>query len=183
MRIAVLAVAAALCATAAAACPDDDAQRRVLDRINRQRGEGVRCGAQWQAAVPPLGWSDAVAAVAQAHAQAMARSQRLGHEDESGRDGGRRLADAGLEGSAWAENLARGRVDGQRLVALWFGSAGHCANLMLAGVSHAGLGCARGADGDDYWALLLWRPRSVSRATGSPTATTRNPPAAVPRHD
>lgn len=177
------AAAAALGAGATLACPSAGEVQRTLTLINAQRAEGVACGGEARGALPALAWSDGAAAAATIYAGQMARERELAHRDHAGRDGGQRLAEAGLHWSAWAENLARGRIGVERLVALWFASPGHCDNLMLSSVSQAGLGCARAASGDDYWALLLWRPENVSRATAPATATARNPPAAAPTPD
>jgi uncharacterized protein YkwD len=174
----VLATAATLLGAAVHACPGVDEQRRALALINERRLAGVSCGDGALPTAGELAWSDAVAGAALAHAERMASDAALSHLDAEGRDGGQRLVHAGLRWSAWAENLARARIGVDRLVALWFASPGHCANLMLPQVSYAGLGCARAADGDDYWALLLWRP---SPATAIPTAPVQSPPAARPK--
>lgn len=180
-----LVLAAAFAATPAAGgatCPADDELRRALERVNARREPGGACGRRAHPGAAPLAWHDGVAAVAQAYATQMAAQRRLAHNDREGRDGGRRLADAGLAWSAWAENLARGRLRADRLVSLWFDSPEHCENLMFARVAYGGLGCAESAAGDVYWTLLLWSPERELKAA-PPPAPARTPPAAAPTPD
>jgi uncharacterized protein YkwD len=92
-------------------------------------------------------------AAAQQQARAVAAAGALFHGDFPGR-----MAAFGIKGVA-AENLSAGRASVAEAIAGWKASAGHNANLLLAGVDR--IGVARidtpGTGYKEYWALVLAR--------------------------
>jgi len=85
----------------------------------------------------------------------MAASRRMEHTTGRGRDFATRVKGNGIEGAA-AENIARGRMDLDRLFAMWMASSGHRRNMLDPRFSRFGLAYA--GEGDQrYWALILGR--------------------------
>ncbi len=101
-----------------------------------------------------LAVSGVLSAKARAHAADMARRRSMDHDGFIARMGG--------VGPAAAENVGVGCPSADCVFKLWAESSGHRANMLMAGLTHYGLGSAAGADGRRYWALELanmQRPR------------------------
>ncbi|SFI63513.1 CAP domain-containing protein [Albimonas pacifica] len=144
MRAAALAMAAALAASGAAACPRDAEARAAF------RETFSTLLSDWRAArgLAPLRVDPGAQAAAQAWAERLAAQGRLAHRGPDGAGVGERLSAAGVGWRTAAENLAAGPIaDAAALLALWEESPGHRANLASAEVSRAGLGLACGGDG------------------------------------
>ncbi|OQM75875.1 CAP domain-containing protein [Manganibacter manganicus] len=94
------------------------------------------------------------AALQQARYMAAARS--MTHNTGWGRDFVSRVKDNGIEGVA-AENIAEGRMDIERLFAMWMDSPPHRRNMLDGRFTRFGLAYVRDARNPDwrYWALLL----------------------------
>lgn len=85
----------------------------------------------------------------------MARAGRMAHTTGRGKDFAARMKDNGVEGAA-AENIARGRMDMDKLFSMWMNSQGHRRNMLDPRFSRFGLAYVR--DGDQkYWALVVGR--------------------------
>ncbi|MGH6862540.1 MAG: CAP domain-containing protein, partial [Phyllobacterium sp.] len=86
----------------------------------------------------------------------MAETGRMAHTTGWRRGFAARVKDNGIHGAA-AENIARGRMDIERLFAMWMASPPHRRNMLDARFSHFGLAYAEAANGSSerYWALLL----------------------------
>ena len=69
-----------------------------------------------------------------------------------------RLAAAGYEWQAWAENLAFG-FDPAGVVAGWMASPGHRANILNPTYTETGVGFALDRSGRRYYAQVFGRPR------------------------
>jgi uncharacterized protein YkwD len=100
--------------------------------------------------VPPLVWDEAVAQVAFDHAQDMASEQYFEHVSLDGSTPGDRLADAGIDGTWWGENIAMGQPDPQAVVDDWMTSEGHRANILEPQFDRLGVGVRFGWDGP-FW--------------------------------
>lgn len=102
----------------------------------------------------PLAPDPALEKAALAQVGYMALAGRMEHTALAGRDFVSRLRAGGIRGPA-AENLAHGRMDIDRLFAIWMGSPPHRRNMLDPRFARFGLGYA--ADGGDgrYWALVL----------------------------
>ncbi|HET9784265.1 MAG TPA: CAP domain-containing protein [Terriglobales bacterium] len=79
--------------------------QKLLTLINEARADR-RYRAETGGAAAPLRWNAAVAAVAQRHAEEMARAGRLSHLSDDGEDLGARLHDAGVAWTRVGENVA-----------------------------------------------------------------------------
>ena len=134
----------------AAAAPET--AERMLASVNDQRSA---------AGLTPLTLEPRLSRAAQAHADDMARHGRLDHEGSDGNGLATRLRRVCYAYRSAAENLAAGHGGPEVIVARWMNSPGHRRNLLRAELRHAGVGYARGADGDPYgayWALALGTP-------------------------
>ncbi len=97
--------------------------------------------------LPPLQHSSALAWTAQAHADALARRNRLDHN-------GWRQRLGALSATA-AENVLVGCKTEDCAIRHWARSAGHRRNMLRKGVSRYGLASARSDKGRMYWVLVV----------------------------
>jgi len=99
---------------------------------------------------------------AQLHADQMARLGRLDHV-LSGAQYPRpedRLAAAGYQWRAYAENIAMGQGSAAAAMDSWMHSSGHRANILNAGLTEIGIGFARDSAGRPYYVQVFGTPRS-----------------------
>lgn len=131
----------------------------VLQALNDLRARGADCAEAGRfGPAPPLRWDPRLAAAADGHAAELVQRGLLDHRDAAGRDGGHRLRAAGYAFQLWGENLAAGQANWQETLAEWLVSPKHCANLMLPGLTNAGMAC-RGPSGPRRtWILMLAQP-------------------------
>ena len=105
--------------------------------------------------LPALASDPMLEKAARQQAAYMAGSRKMEHSTGWGRDFTARVRDNGIVGAA-AENIARGRMDLDRLFAMWMASSGHRRNMLDPRFSRFGL--AHAGEGDQrYWALILGR--------------------------
>ena len=93
---------------------------------------------------------------AQRQAAYMAGPGRRDHTTGPGRDFAARMKQGGVAAPA-AENLAHGRMELERLFAMWMASPGHRRNMLDPRFSRYGLAHAAAGDGQRYWALVMGR--------------------------
>jgi len=91
----------------------------------------------------------------------MARLGRLEHVLSGGRyprpeD---RLAAAGYQWSAYAENIAMGQSTPAAAMDSWMHSSGHRANILKTNVTEIGVGFARDSAGRPYYVQVFGRPQ------------------------
>lgn len=150
-------------ATAAGAtCGLPDFAAHALLRINAVRAAGASCGSRGAfAATGALAWHAALHEAAAAHSVDMATRNYVSHTSPEGTGPGQRIAAAGYDARAWAENIAAGHPGVDAVVAGWVASDGHCANLMNPNLRELGLACVRGSGTtySTYWTLKLAAPR------------------------
>jgi uncharacterized protein YkwD len=134
---------------------------RVLELVNRARGEARRCGAQRLDAAGPLALAPALTSAALLHAQEMAKRRELTHTGADGSDSGVRITRAGYAWRASGENVAAGQQDADAVVRAWLESPGHCATLMGPHFTEMGIGfaLAPGQNPGIYWAQTFGTPR------------------------
>jgi uncharacterized protein YkwD len=86
----------------------------------------------------------------------MAASARMTHDTGWGKDFSTRMKKDGIDGVA-AENLARGRMDLNRLFKMWMNSSGHRKNMLDPRLTRFGLASAPAKKGSDerYWTLVV----------------------------
>jgi len=113
------------------------------------------------AGVASLRASSRLMQAAQLHADQMARLGRLEHV-LSGAQYPRpedRLAAAGYQWSAYAENIAMGQGSAAAAMDGWMRSSGHRANILNAGLTEIGVGFARDSGGRPYYVQVFGKPR------------------------
>lgn len=108
------------------------------------------------AGLPPLSPDRTLEKAAVSQAAYMAAARRMQHSTGPGRDFATRMRSAGVAFPA-AENLAHGRMEKQRLFAMWMASPGHRTNMLDPRFGRYGLAYAADGDGQRYWALVLGR--------------------------
>lgn len=119
-------------------------QREFLERVNKVRQQGCKCGTQNMPPVPPLTWNDMLENAAAAHAKDMYRRDYFSHESKDGRNIINRIEGAGYTRKGYksyrvGENIAQGQLSIPEVTDGWFKSEGHCRNLMAAGFKEIGV--------------------------------------------
>jgi uncharacterized protein YkwD len=112
----------------------------------------------------PLRLDPALTAMAERQAQAMAASETMSHD--VGGPFSVRLAASGINAAA-GENLAAGYMSFDETLAGWRASAGHDANLLMAGATRFGIALAKNPSGGygAYWAMEVG---AEQRSGGAP---------------
>ncbi|TVP44740.1 MAG: CAP domain-containing protein [Gemmatimonadales bacterium] len=123
--------------------------------LNGVRAQPRDCGGDPYAAAPPLRWDPRLGTAARGHSRDMATTRTLNHAGSDGRTPWDRIAAAGYEFSAVAENVAGGQPDARAAVESWIRSPGHCVNLMNPAFRDFGAAGERGSNGTMYWTLKL----------------------------
>ncbi|HNV69272.1 MAG TPA: CAP domain-containing protein [Candidatus Ozemobacteraceae bacterium] len=122
------------------------ASRGIVEELlalhNRER---ARAGAE------ALSLDERLCRAAQAHAQDMARNDRLDHTGSDGSNFWARIVKTGYDVTAGAENVAMGMNTSAEAVDCWMSSAGHRGNILNRKYRHAGFGFADSPNGDRYW--------------------------------
>jgi uncharacterized protein YkwD len=98
--------------------------------------------------------------VALAHSADMGRNHFYGHINRQGHGPAERIAAAGYEAIASAENIARGQSDPETVVQGWMNSPGHRANILTSDFTEIGAGhYATGVSRDGhFWTHLFAIP-------------------------
>lgn len=144
---------------APAACQTGDWWPREAPAAGASAGSSVAAAshvrdARASVGLPALAPDDRLERAAARQAAYMARSGRMEHATGPGRDFAARMKRDGVAAPA-AENLAHGRMELERLFAMWMTSPGHRRNMLDPRFSRYGLAYAAGGDGQRYWALVL----------------------------
>ncbi|MEO6149034.1 MAG: CAP domain-containing protein [Mucilaginibacter sp.] len=129
----------------------NDFKENFLNRINRVRQNGCKCGTQNMPPVPPLVWNEQLEDAATSHAADMAARQYFSHTSKDGRSSYDRITNAGytikgFRSFAVGENIAYGQESISEVQNGWFKSPGHCKNLMNADFKEVGV-----AHNSGYW--------------------------------
>ncbi|MEM8538629.1 MAG: CAP domain-containing protein [Pseudomonadota bacterium] len=93
-----------------------------------------------QGITTPLRHSAALQAAAQAHAEDLAATARLGHNGSDGSSASDLVARSGYDACLTAENVAAGQPDIRSTVADWMSSPGHRSNILNPQVTDFGFG-------------------------------------------
>nr|WP_254621375.1 CAP domain-containing protein [Stutzerimonas stutzeri] len=127
--------------------------QKLLDEVNRVRGQARQCAGKSFAAAPPLRWNATLATVAEAHSRAMANGNFFSPLDRDGRTPGDRAELAGYTGTPVGQNIAAALDRPRGVVEGWLASPGHCANLMNPQFSELGAAYAVDPQSDAgiYW--------------------------------
>jgi len=143
-------------------CGTADFQAEVLRMVNARRAAGASCGAQGTfPAASALTWSDKLATASYLHSKDMADNNYFAHDSQNGTTFSARITAQGYSWSRAGENIAAGQGTLATAIDGWMNSPGHCANIMNAGFSQIGVGCARNASSTYkiYWTMDLATPR------------------------
>ena len=150
-RITMLVVIAAL----AACAPQSGTQRLSAGATVDIASAGTQLSFQRAGGgiIRPLTHSPALQAAAEAQAQDLNTSGRLGHLGADGSTLSDRLRRAGYTACASAENVANGTPDIRSTIARWMDSPEHRANILNPQVTQFGF-----AGTGNTWVLVLARP-------------------------
>lgn len=121
--------------------PDRAAREEVLVLVNRERARKD---------LPPLECDGALSAIAQDHAEDMARRGYFDHFSPEGKSHADRLRAAGVYFRCAAENIAFNHRGPKSVVNLWMGSTGHRRNILRDDLTKVGIGSY-----NRYYVLLL----------------------------
>ena len=162
-------VVASACATPGSACAAPASPTEIPDAAAPAGGTSSITGTIVQltnaeranAGLPALRANSQLMHAAQLHADQMARLGRLEHVLSGGRyprpeD---RLAAAGYQWSAYAENIAMGQSTPAAAMDSWMHSSGHRANILKTNVTEIGVGFARDSAGRPYYGQVFGRPQ------------------------
>lgn len=110
-------------------------QNEFLNRVNRIRASGCKCGNTYMPPVAPLAWNYSLESSAYSHARDMSRRKYFAHTSLSGKSIKKRIEDAGytlsgMRSYAYGENIAAGQKSISQVMNSWIKSEGHCKNIM-----------------------------------------------------
>ncbi len=129
--------------------PATNAVQQVVDLTNARRAEN---------GLPALGVNGLLMNAAQGHSADQAARNTMSHSGSDGSNPGQRIARAGYNAAAWAENVAAGQPDAGAVMNGWMNSPGHRANILSGNVTEIGVGLAYSTGGQPYWTMDLGRP-------------------------
>ena len=129
-------------------CAAPSQQQQVVNITNQRRAE---------AGVHAVRVNSALSAAAQRHSQDQANSNRMSHTGSDGSSAGTRIARTGYQACGWAENIAAGQPDAQRVMQSWMNSPDHRANILSRSYYEIGVGLAYSSGGTPYWTMVLAR--------------------------
>ncbi|MBN0047100.1 sigma-70 family RNA polymerase sigma factor [Streptomyces actuosus] len=122
--------------------------QQVADLVNARRA-AAGCG--------PVRLDDRLTAAARAHARDMVARGYFGHESPEGRHADARIAQAGYDAGAWAENLDRGPREASAVVNDWMDGSIHQENMLGCGYRDMGVAAVPGPEGT-LWVQTLAEP-------------------------
>jgi uncharacterized protein YkwD len=126
-------------------------KNEFLNRINKVRQQGCKCGSNYMPPVAPLVWNDVLTDAAEGHAKDMSKRSYFSHTGKNGSSIEDRIKAAGYtydgyKSFAIGENIAMGQETIAEVSNGWFKSVGHCKNLMNADFREIGI-----AEYNKYW--------------------------------
>lgn len=143
-------------AALAACAPPPGTERLSAGRTVDIASAGTQLSVQRAGAgiIRPLAQSPALQAVAQAHADDLARTGTFSHQGSNGSTLTDRIAASRYNACAFAENIARGTPDIRTTVSEWMNSPGHRENILNAQLTQFGFAEGPGS----IWVLVMARP-------------------------
>ncbi|MGV3685160.1 MAG: CAP domain-containing protein [Daejeonella sp.] len=126
-------------------------QNEFLNRVNKLRTSGCKCGRTYMPPVEPVTWNNALENSAFNHARDMYRRRYFAHTSLSGKSIKNRIEEAGytlsgLRSYAYGENIAAGQKSIDQVMNSWIRSEGHCKNIMNKNFREIGV-----AEVNLYW--------------------------------
>lgn len=133
-----------------AASPEELAktEKAVFDLANAERKK---------VQLAPLVANPLLTKAARSHSANMAKQSRLEHTLD-GKTVGGRLTDVGYVWRSCGENIALGPQTPADAISAWMSSPGHKDNMLSKDFTHIGVASATGADGQQYWTMVLATP-------------------------
>jgi len=107
--------------------------------------------------LPALLWHDGVAQVAYEHSVDMDVRDYFSHVTPEGLSPGQRATAAGIEWSAYGENIAYGQPTPEAVMEAWMDSEGHRENILGTWYTHVGVG-VHVAGGGPWWTQNFFAP-------------------------
>jgi uncharacterized protein YkwD len=149
-------------------------QQAVLQRVNEARAAGQSCTDARQAPVRPVQWNAQLGTAALRQADDMARRDYLNLRGPDGTRFEDRVHAAGYDGRV-GPVLAAGDYSPDGVVRGWLASPAQCTALMNPAYSDIGAGCASrsGTSWGHYWAVVVGRGSSGTKAAGGPPAAAK----------
>lgn len=125
----------------------------VLQLVNKHRGAGQLCGAEYLPPTEPLAWSAKLERAAQLHALDMYCQNYFSHNSKDGTPFHVRIRRQAYNYFTCAENIGLGYHTESDVIRGWVKSPGHCANLMNNWYNEVAV-----ARAGNYWVMLLAAP-------------------------
>lgn len=125
---------------------DVDFKTHMLNELNKQRLKGCVCGEDSMPPVDILEYDEALENAAERHVLDMSDNDFLSHIGTDGSTPQLRASEAGFTGAFIGENIARGFVTVNDVMARWLSSEEHCKTIMAPYFSYVGI-----AYKDYYW--------------------------------
>jgi uncharacterized protein YkwD len=117
--------------------------RVVLERVNKARATGQRCGGKFFAPVGPLALDPALTRAALEHSRDMAQHDDFDHRGHDGSTPAVRVDRAGFGAHRIVgENIAAGAMTPDEVAKGWLASPAHCENIMDGRFTLIGIGYA-----------------------------------------
>ncbi|CAF1482842.1 unnamed protein product [Adineta steineri] len=107
----------------------------------------------------PLAASQRLRHAAQSHANYMAQTRQMSHQENVNGRGtvSERVTQTGFRWSGVAENVAAGHTTTDDVMTAWMNSPGHKQNILNGNYTRIGIGSRRGADNLIYWCAVFAR--------------------------
>ena len=139
---------------------------RLLEIVNRARGEARDCGSTRYAGAPPLRRQAQLDAAARAHARDLAGGATFGLRGSDASTTETRVEREGYRWSGVGENLIDRHTAPETIVQSWLAEPMQCSNIMHPAFTEVGLATSaadQGAAGRIVWSLVVARPRAQPR--------------------
>lgn len=117
----------------------NNAQQKMLNKINMVRKSGCTCGFKKMKPVEPLSWNNKLRKSAYRHAKDMHKKNYFSHYDEHGNIIRDRINNVGYFWQYIGENLGMGQKSFDEVLKDWLESPSHCQMIMSPKVSEIGV--------------------------------------------
>ncbi len=108
----------------------DTNHESILNKVNKIREKGYRCGNKKMPAVNPVTWNDKLFHSALSHAKEMKQYNYFSHVSRKGEQIGDRIQKYGYDWSFVGENIAKDQKDFDETLEDWLESQTHCEILL-----------------------------------------------------
>lgn len=133
--------------------PSQDLSVTMLEKVNKLRSTGCKCGTEFMPPVRQLVWNIQLAAAAQNHANDMFNKNYFDHISPTGSIPIQRAQQAGYTGTYVMENIGHGYATIDAVFDAWQESESHCRAMMDS--MHTAMGAANEGT---YWVQEFGKP-------------------------